>query len=176
MRRTFTFLLVTATLLSCRTGHAQTPENWSASIGCALPADTARLRLTLPIGVLDELDRMSSSVFVHAFLIRYISDPEAGQHRLSRCARNFAGAGLTDFAKLRQNLPDAAAIIDALRTAELARVRTVQLADSARTLPTVVARLRAEDAGRVRLLYGLAEDNTLRDLLGTESVHYVKAG
>lgn len=150
MQRTWFALL--AVFVLALGGNAEAQESvrpqrgatWAESIGCALPADTARLRLTLPLEVLDHLERMSNSVFVQAFLVRHMADPAAGGHRLSRCAREFTDAPVADLGKLRQNLPDAAAMIDALRTAELARQRTVQLADSARTLKTAVTRLRAD--------------------------------
>ncbi len=146
MRLTHLTFLALVPLAFSLPGQAQDPVNWSASVGCELPPNTERMEVTLPLGVLDHLERTSSSVFVHAFLLRYISDSQAGQHRLSQCARNFVGAGLTDFRTLRQNVPDAAAIIGALREAELARLRTLELADSARTLVTVVARLRADSS------------------------------
>jgi hypothetical protein len=139
------FILALSLLVPPRYLAAQ-GTSWSDSIGCAETPDTASLRLTLPLDVLNHLERMSSSVFVHAFLIRYISDPAAGEHRLARCARAFVGAQLTDFRTLRRNLPDAAAIIDALRTAEQARLRTAQLADSTQ-LVTVVAQLGTDASG-----------------------------
>lgn len=137
-------------LLFCRSAQAQDSavprigSMWSEQIGCSLPSNTNPMEVTLPLDVLDHLERMSSSVFVHAFLIRYIAEDNAGKHRLSECARNLLKAELTDFGSLRGNLPDAPAIIEALRTAERARLRTVELRDSARTLPLVVARLLAD--------------------------------
>lgn len=143
-----TFVLASAMLAFAPGASAQeTPApSWSSSIGCALQPDTEPLRLTLPLEVLDHLERMSNSVFVHAFLIRYIADEDAGEHRLSRCARDFVKADLNDFRTLRQRLPDAGAIIEALRAAEQARLRTVELRDSARQLPAVVAELRADSS------------------------------
>jgi len=145
-----TVALAAMLLIACRGAQAQlraspvSGAEASEPVGCALPPDTARLQVTLPIEVLNALERMSSSTFVHAFLIRYIADAHAGDHRLAKCARAFVAADVSDLGKLRQNLPDAAAIIDALRTAELARLRTVLLTDSAQTLATAVARLRAD--------------------------------
>ncbi|HEY7769836.1 hypothetical protein [Longimicrobium sp.] len=150
MRTRVRILITALLLLSSRPALTQEPPpTWHEQVGCALAPDTESLKLTLPIEVLDQLERMSSSAFVHAFLIHYISSDAAGQHRLARCARAFARAPLHDFGTLRQNLPDAQSIIDALRTAEQARVRALRLADSVPTLDTAVAQLRADPSPAV---------------------------
>jgi hypothetical protein len=109
---------------------------------------------TLPDTVLDHLERMSSSPFVHAFLIRFIAEDRAGKHRLSECARNFAGTTLGDLPVMRNNLPDAGSIIGVLRETGN-RLRAVSAADSAKTLGDLVERLRADpSAGNVDAFLG----------------------
>lgn len=138
-------------LLGARAAHGQ---GWPEPAGCRESANTERLRLTLPLDVLDHLDRMQGSVFVHAFLIRHVADPDAGNHRLSACARRFLAAGASDLLGLRANLPDAGALLSAIRAAEEARLRSARLADSLPTLGTVAARLRADTSAGALDAYG----------------------
>lgn len=109
---------------------SQPPTLPIAPIGCTAPADTSSLRVTLAPAVLDHLEGISNSVFVHAYLIRLISAEGAGSHPLSECARNFVAAELHELPSLRENLPDATAIIDALRATAEAEARAVQLSAS----------------------------------------------
>lgn len=120
---------------------AVTPTQDLPPLGCALPADDEPLRVSLPLDLLDHLQRLSSSVFVHAFLVSFVAAPDAGSHRLSRCAREFLNAKPSDIKALRPQLPDAAEIIEALRRAELTRQSVLKIADSARSASALVARL-----------------------------------
>ncbi len=135
--------------LAARTTRATSPTEpadtgTAGRVGCTIPADGQLIQLTLPIDVLDQLERLSKSTFVHAFLIRHIAQREAGDNRLSRCARNFLDAKPSELAKLRANYPDASEILDALRTAELARLQTKALADSSKDLLQVLPRLLSD--------------------------------
>lgn len=118
-------------------------------IGCALPADTNSMRVTLPPAVLDHLQGISSSVFVHAYLIRLISPNEAGEHRLSECARRFKNADLQDVRTMREHLPDASEIINALRAAGEEQRIIAQLVDSSRVGDPIARLLADRSAGTV---------------------------
>lgn len=107
---------------------AQAP--WPSTVGCTLAADTNSLQVTLPLPVLDHLESISNSPFAHAYLVRYIGSEAAGQHRVSRCARDFTQAELRDIPTMRSRLPDAAEIIQALRDAAETRRRLQELGSS----------------------------------------------
>ena len=175
MRHSCVTILAALWLVFCRSAQAQDTAvsrigpTESQPIGCSLPATTHRLEVTLPLDVLDHLDRMSSSVFVHAFLVHYIADDRAGKHRLSECARNFLNAELEDFGGLRGSVPDAPAIIEALRTAERTRLRAVELRDSVRTLPAVVARLLSDTSAASLELAGSQLTDAQRFCVGDDS-------
>jgi phenylpyruvate tautomerase PptA (4-oxalocrotonate tautomerase family) len=118
---------------------------WPATPICAIPTDEAPVRRTLPLDVLDRLEEMSSSAFVQAFLIQFIAaDSQPGSHRLARCARNFLATPLSDVPDLRLNYPDVGGIVAALRTAETARLRTIQLADSVRTIGALLQQFQVD--------------------------------
>jgi hypothetical protein len=140
---------VTATLVGLVIGMLATSRPVAAqSIGCTLPANSNRLEVTLPKGVLDRLETMSNSTFVQAFLIATLAQPEAGHHRLSECARAFTNAKATDINSLRASVPDAASMIQALREAEADYQVTLKLqsslADS--TLDSIMMRLKSDTA------------------------------
>src|SRR5262245_14749370 len=54
----------------------------------------------LPEALLDELERMSSSVFVQAFLLQYVVTTGDSNNWLARCANAFIRTPLDDSAKI----------------------------------------------------------------------------
>ncbi len=134
-------LLVPALHLRAQQARPAADSSWPTTLGCAIAPDTARLRISLPLDVLDRLQAMSGSAFVHAFLLQLVADTSSGGHRVSRCAREFINWPAGNIRDLRRNLPAASEIIDALRTAELTRQRLTQVADSASKISALITRL-----------------------------------
>lgn len=112
---------------------------------CEPRPDAASLGTTLPLGLLDYLERVSSSAFVHAFLLAHVAESGNAEHWLTRCARAFLATPATDAATLRAHRVSAGTLIRTLRAAELARQEDQQIrAASQLTISTIVPELRRD--------------------------------
>jgi hypothetical protein len=109
---------------------------------------------------------MSKSIFAKAFLISFVADASAGNHRLTLCARKFVKADMTDVGALRRTIPDASAIIDALKDAEEKRILLVQLADSADSLSGAIHRVQADPLHANLEVFGLQLASASKPICG----------
>lgn len=129
-----------ALFLPASTAFAQTP---AVAAACDSVTDAATLNTTLPLELLDYIEKISSSAFVHAFLVSYVAETGNPQHGLTGCVTRFLDAEPKAIPVLRQNRVTAGTLIRALRTAEQARVREEQLRATVRvSMDTVIDRLR----------------------------------
>jgi hypothetical protein len=97
---------------------------------CGQGDPTASLQLTLPMEVIDHLERVSRSVFVHAFLLEFVAGDRTSGHPYPACARALREARTEQLAQLRQHVPPAPDLLEALRRAESARVNAERNAAS----------------------------------------------
>lgn len=120
----------------------------------ACRATTGReLGTSLPLDVLDYLDRASSSVFVHAFLVHYMASSAAREHWMRGCAERFLATPLHDIERLRARRIGTDLMLHELREAETVRLD--------------VERRRAEAAPTIQSL--------ARDLIVTPTAQAVAA-
>lgn len=143
MRHSVLVALLSAVVMSVPL-RAGAQATWSDSLSCAVPASSEPLHVYIPGEVIDRLERTKHSAFVHAFLIGLIADSSAGEHRLSRCARQFIDGKPRDFARLRQSLPDAEAIIGALREAERQRSSLAQLSGTLTSVDSLATHIMTD--------------------------------
>lgn len=115
---------------------------------CSPSGSTDLPRVTLPLEVLDYLERTSASPFVEAFLISHMTEGGNQEHWLGQCARKFIDTPAQKVDSLRRRRIPAERMIEVLRAAEEAR-----LADE---------RLRASNAG-IRVLSLVEQLRTAAD-------------
>lgn len=118
-----------------------------AATSCESLTDVTTLNTTLPLDLLDYLEKISSSAFVHAFLLSHVAGTGNPEHGLTRCVQGFLAAGPDEVGRLRENRVTAGTLIRALRAAERARLEDEQLRAGVRvSLDTVIRRLRQNPA------------------------------
>lgn len=118
-----------------------------AAASCESVTDVTTLNTTLPLDLLDYLEKISSSAFVHAFVLSHVAETGNPEHGLTRCVRSFLDAGPGEVAKLRENRVTAGTLIRALREAERARLKDEQFRTGVGvSLDSVIRRLRQNPA------------------------------
>ena len=116
--------------------------------GCRPLADPGGVRLntTLPLDLLDYLDRVSSSPFVHAYLLDHVATHGAKDHWLVQCATMFIEKELWEVSALRENHLQTRTILHELRkVAENRRLDKEVLGDDGKVaLTTLISRAIGE--------------------------------
>lgn len=105
---------------------------------------TKRLTLTetLPLELLDHLEKISASPFVNAFLLSYVAERGDTTHAVTRCILQFLDAPPDSIVKLRATRVKVGTLIRELRDAERNRLRQEELRARLRvSLDTVVLSL-----------------------------------
>lgn len=135
---------VAAAQLLAPAAFAQEPT--LAQQACSAPATPALPRSTLPMELLDYLERTATSPFVEAFLLAHMTEGGNLDHWLGRCAKAFLDTPPDSLGKLRERRVSADQILEVLRTAEEARLADVRLRGSstAVTIFEVLERLRTD--------------------------------
>lgn len=135
-------------------GSAALAQARPAAASCESVTDVTTLNTTLPLDLLDYLEKISSSAFVHAFVLSHVAETGNPEHGLTRCVRRFLDAGPDEVEKLRENRVAAGTLIRALRAAERARLEDEQLRAGVRvSLDTVISRLRQNPAEATLAIY-----------------------
>lgn len=129
---------VLALLIAATPAGAQLPTVTS----CQSTSKLIKPTKTLSLELLDYLETVSSSPFVHAFLLSHVAATGDEKQGLTACARNFLKAPPDDVATLTANFVTAGTYIAALREAEQERLLYEDVRARVPTLATGVASIR----------------------------------
>src|SRR5436190_8625411 len=133
---------LSAGLLSAQAPRAAAPLTPAAAAGCT--QTTGGSLRTLPEPLLDELERMSGSVFVQAFLLNFVATTGDTNNWLTKCALAFIRTPL-DSAALVQGQVSVTTIIRELRATDSASKATHDIRQrEAATLRTIARQLLDE--------------------------------
>jgi hypothetical protein len=129
----------------------QVPAPVARAGTCVAPAAGsaagAGLNTTLPLPLLDYLERISASGFAHAFLLHHVATTGAPDHWMTRCANSFIDTRIEDLPSLRQNQLGARTVIRALRAAEESRLREEEIRAAANVTLSSLIRDLLQDPG-----------------------------